>query len=114
VPAANRFLTGRRHTVIVYCDVDNVLSRLNDRRMWESSLQQETALYDDDGKEVWQEPQDGAIDASHQRRRDFYVARKITLPGSLPPGTYYLKVSIIDRFAQHVAQATLPIQYVDR
>ena len=112
--ASNRFLTGRRHTVIVYCDVENVLSRLNDRRMWESSLQQETALYDSDGKSVWEEPQGGAMDTSHQRRRDFYVARKVTLPANLPAGTYYLKVGIIDRFAQRVAQATLPVQYVDR
>jgi hypothetical protein len=110
----DRFPTGRRHEVIIYCDVENVLSRSNERQMWQSSLAQEAALYDDVGRKWWEDSRQATTDQSHNRRRDFYVARRTWLPANLPPGNYYLKVTVVDQLAQRAAQSTLPIRVVDK
>jgi hypothetical protein len=37
-PMTTRFIAGTDHPVIVYCEVENFLSKLNERQMWETKL----------------------------------------------------------------------------
>lgn len=105
-----KFAAGRATEVIVYCDVENFQTRANERGMWESSLTQEMTLMTESGKPVQQDARSAVTDLSHNRRRDFYIARKMLLPATLAPGSYVLKVTVTDQLAQRGAQATLPIQ----
>ena len=45
------------------------------------------------------------MDLSRQRRHDFFLAQMITLPDTLGPGEYVLKVSIQDELSGKSNQA---------
>ena len=99
-----RFPAGRESGVIVYCDVENFTSRLNDQRMWETKLSVNTVLYNDAGQRVSEEKRVTSSDLSRNLRRDYYVARKIRIPANLPPGRYHLKMTIVDEQSSRIAE----------
>jgi hypothetical protein len=111
---ANRFTAGRNNKVILYCEVENFASFLNDQRMWQTDLTQETVVYDDRGQRVWVEKRQPFKDLARNRRRDFCVAREIRLPASLMPGQYSIVVSVADQQANRMAEATMLVQLLAR
>jgi hypothetical protein len=104
-----RFAAGSEHKAIIYCEIANFASNLNDKRMWETRLKQELVLYTEGGVPVWNDKPSSIIDAARVRRHDFFVNKRITLPSSLTIGRYLLKVSVIDEQANRVAEASVPI-----
>jgi hypothetical protein len=108
------FAAGREHWVIIYCEVENFTSRLNDQRMWETNLTQETVLYNDAGRRILEEKRQPARDLSRNLRRDYYIARRIRIPGSLPPGRYHLKVTISDDHSSRIAEAGTAFEVMAR
>lgn len=109
-----RFVAGKEHPIIIYCEVANFSSQQNDKNLWETTLRQQEVLYTEMGMHVWPEkPAEKVItDVSRNRRHDFFVVKLVKLPKTLTIGRYLLKVSIIDDKAARVAEATLPIQIV--
>src|SRR5687767_3346735 len=114
--AATRFVSGAPNEVILYCEVANFASHLNGKGAWETKLKYTTALYTDNeaGMPVWQGNDTPITDECRNRRRDFFLADKITLPANLPIGGYLMKVSIVDLHANRIAEATVPLQVVAR
>src|SRR4051794_22019680 len=41
----DRFVAGKAHDVVVYCEVENFSTQLNDKKMWETRLNEEIVLY---------------------------------------------------------------------
>ena len=112
---ADRFLAGYKHSVIVYCELENFTSRLNGRNLWQTDLTHEAALYNDRGQRMLPaEKKEPVTDVSRNRRRDFFVVRQMTLPATLAAGRYHLVVTICDQQAQRVTEASLPIQIVSQ
>jgi hypothetical protein len=109
-----RFTAGQEHPAIIYCEVQNFSSQMNDDRKWETHLAHEAVLYTEGGMNVWQEPVHMVTDQSRNRRQDFFVVKLVRLPASLTIGQYVLKVTIRDEHAGRVAEASLPIQIVSR
>lgn len=103
--AMPRFAAGREQAVIVYCEIENFSSRLNDQRLWETNLTQEAVLYNDAGQRVWEEKRQPTRDLSRNLRRDFYLARKVRIPATLPAGRYHLKVTVSDEQSSRIAEA---------
>lgn len=108
--AADRLGAGRE--IVVYCDVENFSSRLNDRNLWQTDITQEMILYNDRGQRVAVEKRQPFADVSRNRRHDFCVARKLQIPAVLAPGNYFLTVSVSDQQANRMAEATIPVQIV--
>ena len=52
---------------------------------------------------------DVPVDLSRNRRHDFYVYKKLTLPRTLGPGRYVLKVTIVDQQSQRVAENSMTV-----
>ena len=104
-----RFPAATAREVIVYCEVDNFASQLNDKKVWETKLSEEIVLYTENGMPVMVDKTNTVQDVSRARRHDFFLARKITLPRTLVIGRYLLKVSIVDQQASRVAEATVPL-----
>lgn len=100
---------GRETTAVLYCEVENFSSRLNDQRMWETNLTQAAALYNERGQRVWEDRPRPVTDQSRNRRRDFFIARMVKLPAALPPGRYRLLVTMSDQQAGRVAENSLTI-----
>jgi hypothetical protein len=108
-----RFIAGsKNNAAILYCEVANFSSQLNDRKLWETKLKQEAVLYSESGLAVWSDKTDTVVDQSRNRLHDFFIADKIALPASLPVGRYLMKMTVTDLHASRVAEATVPIQVV--
>jgi hypothetical protein len=101
---------GQGTAVIVYCELSHFRSRLAGDAKWETKLSYEAALYRDDGDEplVSKKPT-LVIDHCRNRRRDFFLADRMTLPSTLPAGKYLLKVTVIDQLANHVAEKSAAV-----
>ena len=61
---------------------------------------------------AWTDKSDIPLDTSRNRRHDYYVYRKITLPKTLTIGRYFLKVTITDEQASRVAENSVPVLVV--
>jgi hypothetical protein len=107
-----RFAAGREHPVILYCEVKNFSSHLNERAMWETRLAEQVLLFDDTGVVVWPADPDTQtiVDVCRNRRSDFFSVMMIRLPGTLKAGRYHLKVSVVDQHVRRVAEETLAIE----
>ena len=113
-PIEPEFAAGRVQKAIVYCEVENFASQLNDKKLWETRLSQEVALFFDTeaGMEVWRDKPKTIVDQSRNRRRDFFVVKMFKIPANLTIGRYLLKVSIVDDQVKRIAEATLPVLVV--
>ena len=106
-----RFTAGRETPVIIYCEVDNFVSRLASDSRWETKLTYEAVLYNDSDHAmplITKKPT-AIIDRCRNRRRDFFLADRMTIPDSLPVGKYLLKVTVIDQHANRVAEKSIPL-----
>ena len=108
-----RFVAGKEHRVVVYCEVENFQSQPNEKKQYETRLTQDLVLYtESSGLEVWKEKKQSYVDQARSRRHDFFIGRVVTLPANLTIGTYLLKVTIEDTQAKHIAENTIPIEIV--
>jgi hypothetical protein len=108
-----RFVAGKEHKVVVYCEVENLQSQPNEKKQYETRLTQDLVLYtESSGLEVWKEKKQSYVDQARSRRHDFFIGRVVTLPANLTIGTYLLKVTIEDTQAKHIAENTVPIEIV--
>jgi hypothetical protein len=108
-----RFIAGgKNNAAILYCEVANFSSQLNDKKLWETKLKQEAVLYSESGLQVWSDKTDTVLEQSRNRLHDFFIADKVRLPASLPVGRYLMKMTVTDLQASRVAEATVPIQVV--
>jgi hypothetical protein len=56
--ASTRFVRLSKHLMVVYCEVQNFVSQLNSKRLWETKLKYEVLLYTDSNDaalQVWQQ-----------------------------------------------------------
>lgn len=104
-----RFPAERENPLIVYCEVANFMSSLGAAQMWQVQLQWDMTLYTEQAIPVWSEKTQVVEDGSRTRRHDFFVRKVVTLPKTLPIGRYLLKVTIVDKQSNHVAEATAPL-----
>lgn len=110
-----RFTAGKENRAIVYCEVENFSSMLDEQKRWETKLTQEVVLYQESsGEEVWRDrtPTRPIVDYSRNRRHDFFIVKMIRLPRELTLGRFLLKVSVVDEQVKRVAENTVPIQIV--
>ncbi len=100
--------------IIVYCEIANFTSVQNDEKFWETRLKEEIVLYTESGVAVWPEKSNAvtSVDLARNRRHDFFIPRKITLPSTLSMGRYLLKITLTDEQSNRMAEATTPIEIV--
>lgn len=107
-----RFPAGKDHRIAVYCEVANFLSSLNARQMWETQFQWDMTLFTEQSIPVWSDQTGLVTDESRTRRHDQFLGKVIALPPSLPVGKYLLKVTIVDKQSNRIAEATAPLVVV--
>jgi hypothetical protein len=107
-----RFPANTESVAILYCEVENFSSQLNEQQLWASAMKLQTVLYAEDSLQVWADNPERLLDTSRNRRHDFFVHKFIKLPKNLAVGRYLLKVTITDEQANRIAEGTLPIAMV--
>jgi hypothetical protein len=90
---------------IVYCEIKNFYSERLPNESYRVSLSSRLELLTPDGKSLWTHDEPDIEDVSRQRREDFFLAQLVTLPATLSPGEYVLKVTIEDRTAAKANEA---------
>jgi hypothetical protein len=96
-------------SAILYYEVANFTSRLNDRKLWETRLTQQFTLFDATGKQVWQDRLQSITDTCRNRRTDFFMGLPLRLP-AVPAGKYTLKLTLTDLNVGRVAEGVLAVE----
>ncbi len=96
-------------SVIVYCELEG-LRYEPQGSMRRSRLSTRVELVPARGGEpAWSQDLGTAEDVCRRRRRDYYVNFRITLPTTLPPGDYELRLSQTDEVAGRSVAAMIPL-----
>jgi len=93
------FIAGRSLQTIVYSEIRNFESQVTEDRQYRTELGTRLELLSKDGRSVWTHEEPQIVDVCRQRRRDFFIAQRITLPPTLPADEYVLKVSVEDKLS---------------
>jgi len=105
-----RFPAGQENDFIVYCEIQNFASRHDADDKWTTRLSQRVTLFNETGMLVWKDKPQDVNDTCRNRRHDFFSFDIVRLPANVSIGRYILKVTIIDRTANRVAEKTVPLE----
>ena len=81
--------------VLLYCELENFVSRRVGQG-FETRLQGNYEIVDQDGRRVLDQILPEDTDVCGNRRRDFYIAYRLSMPVDIQPGKYQLKLIIED------------------
>ena len=109
-----KFEAGKRHTVIIYCEVANFATQKGDDNWFTTRLAQQETLITEDGLLVWRPNPEEIEDRSMNQRRDFYLVKKLTIPENLAIGKYTLRMSVTDKNTNKIAMMSLPLEIVGK
>ncbi len=108
---ADQFLAGQSNRMIVYCEVENFHSRLNEAGLHETTLATRIEVFDAvSGASVWSQEQPEIVDTCRRRRADFFLAQRAVLPATLAEGRYVLKMTVEDTQAGRLSEQTLDLE----
>ncbi len=107
------FLAQTRQQAVVYIEVDNFTSELNENSKWVTKLSQQLVIYNDkDGIPVWRQPWKPVVDVSENKRNDFFVVQVITLTEKLGLGRFQLKISLRDELSKAESEIAIDLEMV--
>jgi hypothetical protein len=107
-----KFENGKRHTVIIYCEVANFSTKKADDGWFTTKLAQQDSLITEDGLLVWRPNPEEVEDRSRNQRRDFYLVKMLTLPETLAIGKYTLRMSVVDKQTNKIQSISMPVEIV--
>lgn len=100
------FVAGRSVPTILYSELRNFRSQLNAAGLYETRLKTRVEVLSASGTSVWSREEPEIVDQCRNRRRDFFIAQRLTLPPTLPAGDYVLKAYVEDVLASRATEAT--------
>lgn len=106
------FPAGKEHGLVLYCEVENFESRVNDNAMWETNLTQQLTITNEKGAAVYGEKARPVSDLARRRRNDFFLGQRVRLPSTLPPGKYKLTVTVTDAQSNRVAEGKTDLELI--
>jgi hypothetical protein len=107
------FLAHSGQQAVVYVEVEDFTSELNEKGQWVTELSQQLVVYSErDGIPVWREDWQAGVDLSRNRREDFFIVQVITLPERLSVGRYHLKIRIRDVKSEAETEAAVDFEMV--
>jgi len=107
------FLSQTKQQAVVYIEVDNFTSELNENSKWVTKLSQQLVIYNDkDGIPVWKQPWRPVVDVTENKRKDFFVVQVITLTERLGLGRYQLKISLRDELSGAESETAIELEMV--
>ena len=108
------FPAGRENEFVIYCQIENFVSRKREDQICESQFSMRTAVLSRAGDVVLDINDEHIADECRTRRRDCFIPRLVHLPATLSPGQYVVKVTIVDKIAGKVAEERMTFRIVAR
>ena len=107
------FLAHNGQQAVVYVEIEDFTSELNEKGQWVTELSQQLeVIAERDGIPVWREDWQAGVDVSRQRRDDFFIVQVVTLPERLSVGRYNLKIRIREDRSGAEAEAAIDFEMV--
>lgn len=107
------FLAQSGQQAVIYVEIEDFTSELNEKAEWVTELSQQLVIYSDrDGIPVWREDWQAGVDASKNQRDDFFIVQVITIPKRLSVGRYQLKIRIRDEKSGAESETVLDFEMV--
>ncbi len=107
------FLAHTGQQAVVYVEVEDFVSELDEQGKWVTELSQQLVVFSDrDGIPVWREDWQAGVDRSKNRRDDFFIVQIVTLPKALSVGRYQLKIHARDEKSGAETETTVEIEMV--
>ncbi len=107
-PIAAEALVAGSH-LLLYCEIEGVRDE-EDSQGYRSRIASSLAILPASGGDaVWQFDLGNAEDHCQRRRRDFFVNYRVTIPPTLPPGEYQIRLVQKDMLASREASRSLPL-----
>jgi len=99
-------------TCQLYVEIDNFTSQRTPANEYRTSISMRTSLLSKSGRELWSTVDDKIDDIARQPRRDFFVAKEVSFPDTLPAGDYIIKVDVEDKLGGKVSTRSLGLKVV--
>lgn len=103
--AEGEFVAGRTNPAIVYSEIRNLRSEPVEGGQYRTLLGTRIEVLTPEGDSVWQHEEPEIVDFCRRRRNDFFIAQRIALPSTLPPGDLVLKVLVEDKLSGKAHEA---------
>lgn len=107
--SAEQFVAGKANQTILYCEVENFASEVDGEGSYRSRFSSRVEVLTPTGQSMFSQEEPNIEDRCRRRRTDFFIAQRITLPATLPPGDYLLKVTLEDKLANRVNESSVPL-----
>ncbi len=105
------FTAGAEQKAIVYLEIDDFVSEINDKGEYVTELSQQLTIYSDrDGIPAWTGDWQTAVDVTKNKRQDFFTVQGITLPKNLSVGKYTLKLRVRDEKSKAEAETSVGLE----
>lgn len=104
-----RFVAGQPIEAILYVEVENFGTKPVRNNLHRTKLATRLELMTSDGRSLWTHEEPEIVDDCRRRRRDFFIAQRVSLPSNLPAGDLVLKVLVTDKQSGKAQESTLPI-----
>ncbi len=95
--------------VIIYCELSGLRYQTVDQSFVSRLSSRVELVTARDGVKVWDQSLGEAEDRCRSRRRDYYVNYRITIPTTVAPGDYRIRLTQTDLVAGQTASAELPV-----
>lgn len=105
-------IAGRSTQTIVYSEIDNFSSNSTVDGQFETRLGSRIELLTADGRSVWHKEEPEIVDRCRRRRKDFFIAQRVTFPATLEAGHYVLKVMVEDKLTGRANEAIYPFEII--
>ena len=102
------FVAGQSIITIVYCEIRNLRAETTEDGQHCYRLGTRLEVLNAEGQSMWKQEEPEIEDRCRVPRTDFFVAQRITLPPTLPPGEYYLRVLVEDHHSGRAHETTHP------
>ena len=111
---ASAFVAGVPTETIVYTEIGNIRSEPTPTGRFLTSLGTRLELLDSEGRRVWKHEEPSIEDECRRRRKDFFIAQRLTFPATLPAGEYVLKLQVEDKLSGRISEAATDLVVMSR
>ncbi|MGD8452321.1 MAG: hypothetical protein PVJ57_10925 [Phycisphaerae bacterium] len=89
---------------VTYCEVSDFVRQRGEDGLYVSRFDMRTRVLDSLGETVLDVRDRDIVDRCRQPRHDCFIPRLIRVPGTLAPGEYVVKVTIVDKLGEKVTE----------
>lgn len=106
------FASGVASEFVTYVEVRNFRSEQRDDAYFHTLFDMRTTILTSAGDTVLELRDSSIVDRCRNRRRDCFIPRLVRLPATLSPGSYVVKITLVDKLAECAGESRTTFRVV--